>query len=67
MKKGDIVRYFKTTGSAAEETFNEVSNVSADGKTLTVVAISPNVTGVFNGALPSSTITVSMFFGCTFD
>ena len=63
LKKGDIVRYFKTTGSAAEETFNEVSNVSADGKTLTVVAISPNVTGVFNGALPSSTITVSMFLG----
>ena len=61
MKKGDIVRYFKTTGSAAEETFNEVSNVSADGKTLTVVAISPSVTGVFNGALPSGTITVSMF------
>ena len=61
MKKGDIVRYFKTTGSAAEETFNEVSNVSADGKTLTVVAISPSVTGVFNGALPSGVITVSMF------
>ena len=63
LKKGDIVRYFKTTGSAAEETFNEVSNVSADGKTLTVVAISPDVTGVFNGALPGSTITVSMFLG----
>ena len=63
LKKGDIVRYFKTTGSAAEETFNEVSNVSADGKTLTVVAITPNVTGVFNGALPNSTITVSMFLG----
>ena len=63
LKKGDIVRYFKTTGSAAEETFNEVSNVSADGKTLTVVAISPSVTGVFNGALPGSTITVSMFLG----
>ena len=33
------VRYFKNTSSVAEETFNEVSNVSADGKTLTVVVI----------------------------
>ena len=65
LKEGDIVRYFKTTGTTSVETFNRVDDISPDGKTLTVSAYTSSVTGVFDKELPTSTITVSMFLGAS--
>ena len=55
-----IVRY-QSVGLSTE-TFNRVSSVSADGTSLEISGIS-SVTGVFEGALPTSDIQVNGFLG----
>ena len=61
IKTDTIIRYQKS--GATTETFNRVDNVSADGLSLTVSAISPSVTGVFEGTLPGSDTQTSIKIG----
>lgn len=56
-----IIRYQQV--GLSTESYNRVSSVSSDALTLEVVAISPSVSGVFNGSLPSSSIQVNGFLG----
>ena len=57
VKVGDIVRYSKPSGTLP--TFNRVAS-GVDTGTLTLVAV-PSVTGVCDGTLPGTTITVTDF------
>ena len=53
-----IVRYQNTVDEYADEVFNRVSEISADGSTMTLVAIN-DVVGVATGLLPTQTIDVN--------
>jgi hypothetical protein len=54
VKVGSIIRY--QIAGVATETFNRVSSISADLKTITLVAVT-DVTDVCSGALPGSTVS----------
>ena len=60
IKTDSILRY--QISGVTTETYNRVSAVSADGSSMTVVAIS-DVYGVCDGGLPASTETVSFSLG----
>ena len=53
---GDIVAYQKSGDS--DPTFNEVSALSADGSTVTVIATPQTISGICNKTLPGTTIQV---------
>jgi len=57
----DTVIRYQQSGSSLEY-YNRVSGVAADGLSLEISAIS-SVSGVFNGALPTSDIQVNGFLG----
>jgi len=57
LKVDSIIAYQKA--SASSLTYNRVSAISADGVTLTVVALDSSVTGVADGTLPGSTETTT--------
>jgi len=59
-----IIRYQNTTDAYNDEVYNRVTNVSADGNSMTVVAIS-DIAGVATGLLPSSSTTVDFRIGET--
>ena len=63
LRKGSTVRFLNPGSS--DETYNKVASVGAGGTSLTLAAISPSVTGVFDGNLVGSatTLTVNMFAG----
>jgi hypothetical protein len=62
LRVGSVVRYQRA--GIDDETYNKVSNISSDGKTITLEAIATDVTGVYDGNLPSDgTYLVSMFAG----
>jgi hypothetical protein len=52
VKVGSIVRYQTGTG---DETFNRVTDVSNDGTSLTIAAVSPSVAGVYSGTVTNGT------------
>ena len=54
-----IIRYQKIGFST--ETYNRVSSISADGLSIGLSSITPNVTGVFEGSLPTSTVLTDIF------
>ena len=56
---GDIVAYQKSGDS--DPTFNEVSALSADGSTVTVIATPQTISGICDKDLPGTTIQVSDF------
>jgi hypothetical protein len=56
-----VVRYQQTGLSA--ETYNRIVNIASDSLSFTVEAISPSVSGVFDGSLPLSQIQVGGFLG----
>ena len=60
IKVNSIVRYQKQGSSI--ETYNRVSEVSADGLSMSVVGIT-SVSGVFDGSLPLSTIQPTILLG----
>jgi hypothetical protein len=60
IKPSSVLRY--RIAGLATETYNVVSSVNSDGLSFTVAA-GAAVTGVCNGALPSSTVTVQAFIG----
>ena len=55
-----IIRY--QIAGLTEETFNRVESVSADGSTLQLANV-PTITGVCNGALPSSEVLTTFSIG----
>jgi len=59
-----IIRYQNTADAYDDEVYNRVTNVSSDGNSMTVVAIS-DIAGVATGLLPSSTTTVDFRIGET--
>jgi hypothetical protein len=59
VKVGSIIRYQTTTG---DESFNRVTAVSADGKSLTIAAVSPSVSGVYSGTVTNGTYN-NIFIG----
>ena len=62
LRVGSVVRYQRA--GIDDETYNKVSNISSDGKTITLQAIATDVTGVYDGNLPGDgTYLVSMFAG----
>ena len=63
VRTGTVVRYQKPGSSA--ETYNKISAVSSDGSSFQLSAITPSVTGVFEGTLPGSTIQVDAFPSAT--
>jgi len=60
VKVGSIIRYQRVGFST--ETYNRVSSVAADGLSITVSGIN-TVSGIFDGALPSSTIQPTVLLG----
>ena len=62
LREGSIVRYQRA--GIDDETYNKVSNISSDGKTITLEAIATDVSGVYDGNLPGDgTYLVSMSAG----
>ena len=59
--KSDTIIKYQLSGNTLE-TFNRVESVSNDGLTMTLVAV-PTVSGVCNGALPTSTVTTTFSLG----
>ena len=57
VKIGSIIRYQTTTG---DETFNIVTNVASDGLSLTIAAITPNVSGVYSGTVTNGTYNLTL-------
>lgn len=60
IKTSSVLRY--RIAGLSTETYNRVSAIDSSGLSMTVVA-GAAVTGVCNGALPSTTITVQAFIG----
>jgi len=54
-----ILRYQKIGFNT--ETYNKVSSISADGLSITLSGITTNVSGVFEGSLPTSTVLTDIF------
>jgi len=54
-----IIRYQKIGFST--ETYNRVSSISQDGLSIGISSIFPNVSGVYEGSLPSSQILTDIF------
>ena len=52
VKVGSIIRYQTISG---DESFNRVTAVSAGGTSLTIAAVSPSVSGVFDGTVTNGT------------
>ena len=61
LRVGSIIRYNKPGQTI--ETFNKVTNVSDDSLTITLSQITPDVTNVFEGSLPTSDIVVEVKAG----
>lgn len=59
-----IIRYQNTEDGYADEVYNRVTNVSADGSSMTVVT-TPDVSGISTGLLPTTTINVDFRVGAT--
>jgi hypothetical protein len=59
IKVDSIIKYQKAESST--ETFNRVSAVSADGLSMTVVALDSNVSGICDKSLPSSATETTTF------
>jgi hypothetical protein len=57
VKVGSIIRYQTTTG---DETFNRVTNVAANGLTLTVATAGADVSGVYSGTVTNGTYNISL-------
>jgi len=55
IKTDTIIRYQTTTSGVTTETYNRVTNISADGTTLTIAAITPDVSGVYLGSVVNGT------------
>ena len=60
IKSSSVLRY--QIAGLSTETYNRVSAVDSSGLSMTVVA-GAAVTGVCNGALPTSTVTIQAFIG----
>ena len=60
IKTDTIIRY--QLPDEATERFNRVTSVAADGLSVSVASV-PNITGVCNGALPTSRVTTTFRFG----
>jgi hypothetical protein len=54
-----IVRYQKIGFNT--ETYNKVSSISSSGLSITLSGITTNVSGVFEGSLPTSTVLTNIF------
>ena len=59
LRKGSVVRY--NIPGITTETFNKVESISPDGLSVKIEEITNDVTGVYNGDLPTSDIQVSLF------
>ena len=59
LRKGSVVRY--NTSGINTETFNKVESISSDGLSVAIKGITNDVTGVYNGDLPTDDIQVSLF------
>ena len=55
IKTDTIIRYNTTTSGVTTETYNRVTGVSTDGRTLTIAAITPDVSGVYVGSVVNGT------------
>ncbi len=56
---GNLVRYQKVGFNT--ETYNRINSVSSDGSSMQIVALSSNVSGVYEGSLPTSAIRTNVF------
>jgi hypothetical protein len=57
IKTDTIIRYQTTSG---DETYNRVSAVAADGLSLTIAAITPNISGVYTGGITTGTYPITI-------
>ena len=55
IKTDTIIRYNTITSGVTTETYNRVTGVSTDGRTLTIAAITPDVSGVYVGSVVNGT------------
>ena len=55
IKTDTIIRYQTTTSGVTTETYNRITDVSTDGRTLTIAAITPDVSGVYLGSVVNGT------------
>ena len=55
IKTDTIIRYNTITSGVTTETYNRVTEVSTDGRTLTIAAITPDVSGVYVGSVVNGT------------
>ena len=60
IKTDAIIAYSK--GLTADPVYNRVSNISADGQTLTLVAVGQSITGVNNGGILAAGISTDSTF-----
>jgi hypothetical protein len=57
IKTDTIIRYQTTSG---DETYNRVSAVASDGLSLTIAAITPNISGVYTGGITTGTYPITI-------
>ena len=59
VREGTTVRYQKP--GFTEETYNKITSVAADGASFQISAISPSVSGVYEGSLPTAALQTDLF------
>lgn len=61
LRKGSTVRYQRA--GIDDETYNRVSDISSDGKKITLEEITTDVPGVYDGNVPTNDVVVSISAG----